>query len=140
MKKHLFAALFLASTLFGAVAPAEASGKEAMETLSALLSSGTEMVKEAYRDADLPTPQSLLDEWKESAKQEGRAYARELGDIMVERAVQDKKIAQALDSVRRLCYAVIAYLTGVTLLIIFLFCRIKTALNKLLRTARRGEA
>ncbi len=140
MKKHLLAALFLILPLIGTVAPAEASGKEAMETLSALLSSGTEMVKDAYREADLPTPQQFLDEWKESAKKEGRAYARELGDIMVERAVQDKKIADALDSVRRLCYAVIAYLTGVTLLIIALFCRIKATLDKLLRAARRSDA
>ena len=50
---------------------------------------------------------------------------------MVERVAEDKKISETLTSVRRLCYAVIAYLTAVTLLILFFFWRIRGILRRM---------
>lgn len=61
----------------------------------------------------------LIDEYKEQYKKEGREYARELGDRMVERVKEDPKISSSLTAIQVLCWAVIVYLSLVT---IFVFC------------------
>lgn len=147
MKYFLFS-LILLSGLFSAAQPAQAKHDDARQILSGLLSVGAEAVQPsaAKNQAGAP-PQgvkgvaaqatAVLDEFKEAYKQEGREYAQELGDIVVERLVRDKKVNSALTSVRNLCYAVIAYLTLVTVLILFFFSRIMSAIGKLREELRR---
>ncbi len=74
----------------------------------------------------------IVGEYKEKYKEEGRAYARELGDIIVERVNTDSKIGEllartreTLDTVEALCWSVIAYLTLVTLTIVVSLLYIK---------------
>lgn len=137
--KHFFFSLVLLLGLFSVVQPAQAARDEALQLLSGLLSVGAEAVQPTgAKQAGGTNVQNVtaqftavFDDLKDAYKQEGREYAQELGDVVVERIVQDKKVNAALTSVRHLCYAVIAYLTAVTLLIIFFFTRIMSAIGKL---------
>lgn len=128
MMHRMLSLLFCLSVCFWAALPSQGASRETKALLSGLLNAGAEMVSP---DAPPVTPMDLVNEWKEEYKQEGRQYARELGDIMVERVAEDKKISETLTSVRRLCYAVIAYLTAVTLLILFFFWRIRGILRRM---------
>lgn len=137
--KHFFFSLVLLVGLFSVVQPAQAARDEALQLLSGLLSVGAEAVQpssakpQAASGVQNVTAQftAVFDDLKDAYKQEGREYAQELGDVVVERIVQDQKINSALTSVRNLCYAVIAYLTLVTVLILFFFARIMAAIAKL---------
>ncbi len=84
--------------------------------------------------------ESLLEEYKE----QGRIYAGELGDIVVERVRKDPEIHSTITSLRVLSWSVIAYLTLVT--IIMLAClvylkrsnaRLLARVEELCREARR---
>lgn len=137
--KHFFFSLVWLVGLFSVAQPAQAARDEALQLLSGLLSVGAEAVQpssakpQAASGVQNVTAQftAVFDDLKDAYKQEGREYAQELGDVVVERIVQDEKVNAALTSVRHLCYAVIAYLTAVTLLIIFFFTRIMSAIGKL---------
>lgn len=72
----------------------------------------------------------LLHEYKEQYKEEGRLYAQEIGDKLVERMRDDPKINASLTSLQVLCWGVIVYLTAVTLFM-------ATALLHLKRTHAR---
>lgn len=78
----------------------------------------------------------ILDEYLAYFKAEGRAYAKELGDQFVERVREDEKISRALFSVQALCWAVIAYLTLVTLLMLYWARRSSRRQELLLRELR----
>ena len=71
------------------------------------------------------TLRGATDAVMESYKEEGRAYAREVGDIITERIMEDKKINSTLDSMRIFCWAVILYLTVVTLVVIYILLRLR---------------
>lgn len=64
---------------------------------------------------------SLLDAYKE----EGREYAKEVGDIIAQRILEEKKINDTLDSMRLFCWAVIIYLTIVTLIVLYMLLRLR---------------
>lgn len=78
----------------------------------------------------------ILDEYLAYFKEEGRAYAKELSDQFVERVREDEKISRALFSVQALCWAVIAYLTLVTLLMLYWARRSSRRQELLLRELR----
>lgn len=61
----------------------------------------------------------LINEYKEQYKKEGREYARELGDRMVERVKADPKISKTLTAIEVLCWSIIGYLSFVTLFVFF---------------------
>lgn len=67
----------------------------------------------------------ILSEYKEQYKEEGRAYARELGDQIAERIHQNPKISSTLTTVQILCWVVIVYLTLVTILIVIAMYRMR---------------
>lgn len=75
--------------------------------------------------------QENLSTLKETYKEEGRAYARELGDIMVERVMSDKKVDNTLDSVRALCWGVVIYITIISLLLFGMMLRINSLLSQM---------
>lgn len=122
----LLAAAFL--TLF----PAQAK-PDMQQILGQLAAAGAQAVQQA--DAAVPSPIEALkgqfNELKEAYKEEGRAYARELGDTMMERAMANKKVDRTLDSVRALCWGVVAYITVVSLLLFSMMLRIQALLGKI---------
>lgn len=65
--------------------------------------------------------EALLD----SYKKEGREYARELGGIVTQRIMEDKKINDTLDSMRIFCWAVIIYLTVISLIVLYMLLRLR---------------
>ena len=69
----------------------------------------------------------------EGFKEEGRKYARELGDIVTQQIKEDKKINQTLDSLRIFCWAVVAYLTIVTAIVIYLLLRLRVLHSRLMQ-------
>ena len=71
------------------------------------------------------TLRGATDAVMESYKEEGREYAREVGDIITQRIIEDKKINSTLDSMRLFCWAVILYLTVVTLVVIYMLLRLR---------------
>ncbi len=75
----------------------------------------------------------LLDEYKEQYKDEGRAYARELGDIIVERVREDPKIRSSIYSLQMLCWGVIGYLTLVTIIMLSCLLHLKRTNARLLK-------
>ncbi len=74
----------------------------------------------------------LLQEYKEQYKEEGRLYAREIGDKLVQRLREDPKIKASLTSLQALCWGVIAYLTVVTLVMVMALLRVKRTQAQLL--------
>ncbi len=74
----------------------------------------------------------LLEDYKAQYKEEGRAYAKELGEKMVERVREDPKISASITSVQVLCWCVIAYLTLVTLIMLTCLLCLKRANGRLL--------
>lgn len=74
----------------------------------------------------------VLEEYKEEYKAEGREYARELGDIVVERVRQDPQIRSSIYSIQALCWGIIAYLTLVTLAMLACLFHLKRVNTRLL--------
>lgn len=74
----------------------------------------------------------LLQEYKEQYKEEGRLYAREIGDRLVQRLREDPKIKASLTSLQALCWGVVAYLTVVTLVMVVALLRMKRTQAQLL--------
>ena len=74
----------------------------------------------------------LLEEYKEQYKEEGRLYAREIGDKLVYRLREDPKIRTSLLSLQALCWGVVVYLTIVTLVMLVALLRMKRTQTQLL--------
>ena len=108
---------------------------DAGELLGGLL----QMVNEPQATANAPAPakepslgeqlmltlRGATDAVMESYKEEGREYAKEVGGIITQRIMEDKKINSTLDSMRLFCWAVILYLTVVTLVVIYTLLRLR---------------
>ncbi len=73
----------------------------------------------------------LLDEYKDQYKDEGRKYAREVGDIVVDRVREDPKISSSITTVKALCWAVIVYLSLVTLVMLAALLHLKKVNTRL---------
>ncbi len=84
-----------------------------------------------------PALDGIINEYKEQYKEEGRAYAREVGDIVVTRVVEDPEINSTITSLRTLCWAVVAYLTLVTFIMLGCLVYLKNANARLLAEVRR---
>lgn len=79
---------------------------------------------------------------KERYKKEGRSYARELGDIVAERIVRSSRVQSVLFTLRMICWAVIAYLILVTILLLVSLQRLRAndrRILELLREIRQKE-
>ncbi len=75
----------------------------------------------------------VINEYKEQYKKEGREYARELGDRMVERVKADPKISGTLTAIEALCWGIVAYLSFVTLFVFFALFTVLRGQKKLRR-------
>ena len=75
----------------------------------------------------------VINEYKEQYKKEGREYARELGDRMVERVKADPKISRTLTAIEALCWGIVAYLSFVTLFVFFALFMVLRGQKKLRR-------
>lgn len=74
----------------------------------------------------------------ESYKEEGRKYAREMGDIITQRIMEDKKINSTLDSMRLFCWAVVIYLTVISLLVLYMLLRLRVLYAHLMSELKRN--
>ncbi len=88
-------------------------------------------VAENGRQTSITT--SLLDVVLAEYKEAGRAYARELGDLLIERVRKDEQIQSSVRTVQMLCWGVIIYLTVVTLVMLFSLLHIQKINRQLLR-------
>lgn len=113
--------------------PAVQAKPDVNKILGRLADAGVQAVQQADLTglSPLGAVQEELTAIKESYKQEGRAYARELGDIMMERAMANKKVDRAVDSVRALCWGVVAYITVISFLLFGMMLRINALLGQL---------
>ena len=73
-----------------------------------------------------------LDAVKEQYMEEGRVYARHLGDKLAERIVQNPKVQSALFMVKALAWVVLLYLTAITLLLLLSLRKLHAGNRRLL--------
>ena len=79
------------------------------------------------------TGEVVLREYLEEYKAEGRAYTRELANIITERIINHEKVASTLHSIRMLCWGVVIYLSVITLLIFYMLWRMKCSNERVLK-------
>ena len=80
---------------------------------------------------------------KEQYKEEGRAYARELGDMLAERIVHSPRVHSAITTLQAFCWVIIAYLVLVTLLLLVGLQRLRAndrRILELLHELKRKES
>ncbi len=87
---------------------------------------------QTFVDSVKQAADGVIEEYKEAYKQEGRDYAREVGDIVVERVVSDPEINSTITSLRTLCWFVVGYLTLVTFIMLGCLVYLKRANARLL--------
>lgn len=80
---------------------------------------------------------TLIHEYKEQYKQEGREYAKEVGDKIVGRVLSDPKIERSIFSLQALCWGIVVYLTLVTLAMVFGILHLKRSYVKLLAAVEK---
>ena len=73
----------------------------------------------------------LINEYREEYKKAGRDYARELGDLMVERVQKDPKINRAVVSLEVFCWVMAAYLSAVSVVITICMVALKRGNRKM---------
>lgn len=83
------------------------------------------------------TLRGATDSLLEAYKEEGREYAREVGGIITQRIMEDRKINETLDSMRLFCWAVVIYLTVVTLVVLYMLLRLRVLYTRLTSQLRR---
>ncbi len=84
-----------------------------------------------------PALDGLITEYKDEYMEQGRAYANELGHLVVTRVVQDPEINSTITSLRTLCWFVVAYLTLVTLVMLGCLLYLRRAHARLLAEVKR---
>lgn len=145
MKKLFITLLMLGVLLFQAQA-----GNDLEQLLGGFLQAVTEPQPAAPPQASEPSLgeqimqsfRSATDPLLESYKEEGRQYAREMGDIITQRLMEDKKINETLDSMRLFCWAVIIYLTVISLIVLYMLLRLRVLYTRLmaeLKTTSEGK-
>lgn len=83
------------------------------------------------------TLRGVADTLLDGYKQEGREYAREVGDIITRRIMEDKKINDTLDSMRIFCWAVVIYLTIVTIIVLYMLLRLRVLYARIMAELKR---
>ena len=73
----------------------------------------------------------LINEYREEYKKAGRDYARELGDLMVERVQKDPKINRAVVSLEVFCWVMAAYLSAISVAITICMLALKRGNRKM---------
>lgn len=104
------------------------------DLMGALLSPGEGGAEAASRQGGVT---QILSGYKEQYKEEGRAYARELGDQIAERIRRNPQISTTLATVQILCWVVIVYLTLVTILIVFAMYRMRRDNERILALLKK---
>ncbi len=134
MKHVLFILIALVSLL-----PAQAK-TDVGQVLGGLLQLGGQILEEQTSPQETgksPDEQAALsirgvtDKLLVIYKEEGRQYAREVGDIITQRILEAEKINKTLDSVHMLCWIVITYLTIVTIIVLFMLLRLRVLYARL---------
>lgn len=124
---------------------------DTQQLLGGLLNLGGQMVVEHtqnqqngaqdinFGDKLVLTLRGATDTLLESYKEEGREYAKEVGDIISQKMLENEKVNNTLDSVRYLCWGVVSYLTVVTLLMLLLLLRLRVLYARLMRAVSANK-
>ena len=83
--------------------------------------------------------EQTLDTVKERYKEEGRAYARELSDVIVERLMQNPRIRRVTSTIQLVGIALVAYLVLVTVVLLMCIARVQRSNREILRLLKRKE-
>lgn len=146
MKRFLFSIILLAGLL-----PTQAK-TDTRQLLGGLLNLGGQLVQEhiqpqqdsaqntSFGDKLVLTLRGATDTLLESYKEEGREYAREVGDVITQRMLENEKVNNTLDSVRYLCWGVVGYLTVVTLLMLLLLLRLRVLYARLITAVNERKS
>ena len=131
--------LFLLIALLGLL---QVQGKtDVGQVLGGLLQLGGQVLEEqtsAQQAGKTPDEQAALsisgitDQLLKSYKEEGRRYAKEVGDIVTQRILEAEKLKETIDSVRILCWVVILYLTVVTIIVLIMLLRLRVLYSRLM--------
>lgn len=92
-----------------------------METLIKLLTPGG--IADIVREVVTETMKGIVEQYKE----EGRAYARQLGDVLTERMMQNPKIQSTFFMIKALVWAVLLYLTVISLLLVYMLHKLQVS-------------
>lgn len=118
---------------------------DAGQLLGGLLQLGGQVLEEQTALPDTPVTndsavlslRGVTDTLLKSYKQEGREYAKEVGDIIARRILEEKKINDTLNSMRLFCWAVIIYLTIVTLIVLYMLLRLRVLYARIMAKLQR---
>ena len=111
------------------------------QVLGGLLQLGGQVLEEqtsAQQAGKTPDEQAALsisgitDQLLKSYKEQGRRYAKEVGDIVTQRILEAEKLKETIDSVRILCWVVILYLTVVTIIVLIMLLRLRVLYSRLM--------
>ncbi len=164
MMRHILSvAVVVAVTLLPSVSAEREAGKD---LLRGLLQAGIEAVgqktapaseeQDAPEASASPTQQRVaggnsfsqalkiaaeqtIDSVKQRYKEEGRAYARELSDVMVERLMHNAHIRSVISTVQLVGAMVAAYLVLVTIILLVSIARLRKSNREILRLLRKKE-
>lgn len=92
-----------------------------METLIKLLTPGG--IADIVREVVTETMKGIVEQYKE----EGREYARQLGDVLTERMMQNPKIQSTFFMIKALVWAVLLYLTVISLLLVYMLHKLQVS-------------
>lgn len=144
--------IILLLVMLAALLPVQAAKIDTQQLLGGLLNLGGQLAVEhtqsqqqnngqtSFGDKLVLTLRGATDSLLESYKAEGREYAREVGDVITQRMLENEKVNNTLDSVRYLCWGVVAYLTVVTLLMLVLLLRLRVLYTRLTTELKKEQS
>lgn len=113
-------------------AVAQSNGAAPAGESSASISVGlTHMFREVVKET--------MEGVKAQYKEEGRVYARQLGDVLAERIIQNSKVQSALLMLKIFAWVVAVYLTLVTLLLLWSLRRLSLSNKRILHLLEERE-
>lgn len=159
MRHMLFVAVVAATMLLPSVSADRETGRD---LLRGLLQAGIEAVEqktapdsEEPEASDTPThrvagenslsqalktaAEQMIDSVKQRYKEEGRAYARELSDVMVERLMHNPHIRSVISTIQLVGIMVAVYLVLVTISLLVSISRLRRSNREILRLLRKKE-
>ncbi len=81
--------------------------------------------------------EQTLDSVKERYMEEGRVYARELSDVIVERLMQNPRIRSVTSTIQLVCIALVAYLVLITIVLLMCISRVQKSNREILRLLKK---
>lgn len=100
---------------------ADSKGLDLATITKSLLTPGG--IADIVRKAVIEAMKGIVEQYKE----EGREYARQLGDVLTERMMQNPKIQSTFFMIKALVWAVLLYLTVISLLLVYMLHKLQVS-------------